>query len=139
MEFTGRIMKVLPQRSGVSKKTGNEWKSQPFVFEYFENQADRWSDKVLLETFDQMLIPYIKEGVAVRCGFGHSVREFDGKTYNEVRLYRLEILGASNNQQPQEQQAQQPTTSKPPVPPITQQQDHTAQLPGEGKSDDLPF
>ena len=132
-------MKVLPKRSGVSQRTGNGWTSQPFVFEYFENPTDRWSDKVLLETFDTMLIPFIKEGVAVRCGFGHSVREYDGKTYNEVRLYRLEILEAANNQQPQEQLAQQPTASTPPVPPITQQQDPKAQKPGEGKSDDLPF
>ena len=28
MEFQGRIAKVLPVRSGVSQRTGNEWKSR---------------------------------------------------------------------------------------------------------------
>ena len=47
MEFKGRIMKVLPVTSGTSQN-GNEWKKQEFVFEYFEQQTDRYSDKVCL-------------------------------------------------------------------------------------------
>ena len=27
MEFQGRIAKILPARTGVSQRTGNEWKS----------------------------------------------------------------------------------------------------------------
>ena len=33
MEFTGRIIKVLEQRGGVSARTGNPWKMQDFVIE----------------------------------------------------------------------------------------------------------
>ena len=66
MEFIGRIQKVLPVRSGVSQRTGNEWKSLPFVFEYYERPDDRWSDKVLLETFDVNIMAqigaYLKKG-----------------------------------------------------------------------------
>ena len=50
MEFEGRIQRVLPVRSGTSQR--GEWKALPFVFEYFESDEQRWSDKVLLETFD---------------------------------------------------------------------------------------
>lgn len=46
MEFTGRISKVLPVRSGTSQR-GNEWQALPFVFEYFEHENDRYADSVL--------------------------------------------------------------------------------------------
>lgn len=92
MEFQGRISKVLEARSGVSQRTGNEWKAQPFVFEYFENETDRYTDSVVLETMDANVIPYIKEGLEVRCGFGHRVREYQGRQYNELRLYKIESV-----------------------------------------------
>ena len=100
MEFTGRISKVLPLRSGTSQRTGNEWQSQPFIFEYFEHETDRYADSVVLETFDTNIIPHIKEGVQVRCGFGHKARPIqkDGKeiTINELRLYKFEPVSGAN-------------------------------------------
>ena len=96
MEFQGRIAKVLPVRSGVSQRTGNEWKSLPFIFEYFENPTDRFADSVMLETFDTKVIENLKEGMEVRCGFGHKTREYtkDGKTMiiNDIRLYKIESV-----------------------------------------------
>ena len=96
MEFKGRIAKVLPVRSGVSQRTGNEWKSLPFIFEYFENPSDRYADSVMLETFDTKVIENLKEGMEVRCGFGHKTREYtkDGKTMiiNDIRLYKIESV-----------------------------------------------
>ena len=96
MEFQGRIAKVLPVRSGVSQRTGNEWKSLPFIFEYFENPSDRYADSVMLETFDTNVIDNLKEGMDVCCGFGHRTREYtkDGKTMiiNDIRLYKIESV-----------------------------------------------
>lgn len=92
MEFQGRIAKLLPLRQGVSQRTGNEWKALPFVFEYFENQSDRYADSVVLETFDESVINNLKEGMEVRCGFGHRTREYQDKVYNEVRLYKIESI-----------------------------------------------
>ena len=96
MEFEGRILKVLPKQEGVSERTGNPWATQEFVFEYFENPTDRYSDKVLLRTFDTNIMAQLNEGASVRIGFGHSVRDFtkDGKTstFNELRLYKFEPL-----------------------------------------------
>lgn len=103
MEFTGRIKQVLPIRSGTSQRTGNEWKSLPFIFEYFENPSDRYADSVVLETFDTKVIENIKEGMEVHCGFGHRVRTFqkDGKemTINELRLYKVECVKPAPQQQ----------------------------------------
>ena len=103
MEFQGRIAKVLPVRSGVSQRTGNEWKSLPFIFEYFEHDSDRYADSVLLETFDTKVIDNLKEGMEVRCGFGHKTREFtkqDGTTavINDLRLYKIESVRKAQNQ-----------------------------------------
>lgn len=105
MEFKGRIAKLLPMRSGTSQRTGNEWKSLPFVFEYFENETDRWADSVVLETFDTKVIDNLKEGMEVICGFGHKAKDIkkqDGTdtTINEIRLYKIESI-RKPAQQPQ--------------------------------------
>lgn len=150
MEFQGRIAKVLPVRSGVSQRTGNEWKSLPFIFEYFENPSDRYADSVMLETFDTNVIDNLKEGMEVRCGFGHKTREYtkDGKTMiiNDLRLYKIESVKAQN--QPAQQLngqavAQQSTTQQQaqqqaPFPPNVDAQGNPINNQG-GKDDDLPF
>lgn len=126
MIFQGRIKQVLPMRSGTSQKTGNEWKALPFIFEYFENPSDRYADTVVLETLDTNIIPHIKEGMEVKIGFGHHASEYDGKYYNNLRMYSIESV----KRQLQQQQAVQP-------------QQHTGgyqvQQPAEDETDDLPF
>jgi hypothetical protein len=105
MEFQGRVKKILPLRSGVSQRTGNEWKSLPFVFEYHEHETDRYADSVVLETFDTNVIDNLKEGMEVICGFGHKAKPIakqDGTQtiINEIRLYKIEsIKGAQAAQQ----------------------------------------
>lgn len=98
MEFQGIVKKLLPVRSGVSQRTGNEWKALPFVFEYYEHETDRYADSVVLETFDTNVIDNLKEGMEVRCGFSHRTREYEGKFYNELRLYRIESVKKATNQ-----------------------------------------
>ena len=152
MEFQGRIAKVLPVRSGVSQRTGNEWKSLPFIFEYFEHDSDRYADSVLLETFDTKVIENLKEGMEVRCGFGHKTREFtkqDGTTavINDLRLYKIESVRKSQNQIAQQANvqavAQQPTTQQQaphaaPFPPQVDQYGNPIQ-PINPDDDGLPF
>ena len=125
MEFEGRVRKILPLRSGTSKSTGNEWKALPFIFEYFENETDRYADSVLLETFDTNVIDNLQEGMEVRCGFSHRTREYEGRTYNEVRLYKIQSIKKS-----QESAAPQAPATYDNTPPPTQQVE---------KKNDLPF
>lgn len=129
MEFQGRIKKVLQLRSGTSQR--GEWKALPFIFEFFEHETDRYADTVLLETFDTKVIENLKEGMEVICGFGHRTREYEGKTYNELRLYKIEsVKKAAVAQQQTQQVAAQPAPAPQPAPqPQTQ----------EGGGDDLPF
>lgn len=129
MEYQGRIRKVLPLRSGTSQRTGNNWKCLPFVFEFFENETDRWPDSVVLETFDEKVIANLQEGMEVRCGFGHRAKEYDGKTFNEIRLYKIESVTSS------EKPAQQPQPQPASEQPVAQHQQQQAQE----QPDDLPF
>ena len=135
MEFQGRIAKVLPVRQGVSQRTGNEWKSLPFIFEYFEHDSDRYADSVMLETFDENVINNLKEGMEVRCGFGHKTREYtkDGKTMiiNDIRLYKIESVRKAQQPAPAPQ-AQQAAA---PFPPNVDANGN----PIKEKDDDLPF
>ena len=143
---------MLPIRQGVSQRTGNEWKSLPFIFEYFEHDSDRYADSVLLETFDTKVIDNLKEGMEVRCGFGHKTREFtkqDGTTavINDLRLYKIESVRKSQNQIAQQANvqavAQQPTTQQQaahaaPFPPQVDQYGNPVQ-PINPDDDGLPF
>lgn len=132
MEFQGRIAKVLPIRQGVSQRTGNEWKSLPFIFEYFENPSDRYADSVMLETFDEKVINNLKEGMEVRCGFGHKTHEYtkDGKTMiiNDIRLYKIESV-----------RKEQPAVNTDGVGAQQQGATPAPQQQGGGDEDDLPF
>ena len=125
-------MKVLPKQEGVSERTGNAWAHQSFVFEYFEDPNQRYSDKVLLQTFDTNVMAQLEENAQVRIGFGMNIREYikDGKTsvFNEPRMYKFERLDAVEN-------VAAPQTEHPaaaPFPPAQPQQ-------SDEKKDDLPF
>lgn len=146
-------MKVLPVRSGTSSK--GEWKALPFIFEYFETDDQRWSDKVLLETMEPSVMgkigAYVERGadnkgivengcmklngeIKCRCGFSHSVREWTdkgGKTshFNQVRLYKFEILTEQNVAVVQQHTKQEAPSFPPPYP----------QPAGGQEYDDLPF
>jgi len=134
MEFIGQIKKILPAREGVSQKTGNQWKTQPFVFEYFENPTDRYADSVVLETFDTNVMSQLKEFARVRIGFGHHTREHEGRVYNEISMYKFELVGDGAAAQPQPTVNQEQGAA--PQPTANQQQ---GQQQGGGESDDLPF
>ena len=140
MEFQGRVKQILPLRSGVSQRTGNEWKALPFIFEYFEYPTDRTADTVLLETFDEKVINNLKEGMEIRCGFGHRTREYEGKTYNEIRLYKIESVRTAQapNEAPQATNAPQVNNNPPGFErPATSPEN--GQNKEGGDDDDLPF
>jgi len=151
MEFTGRIAKLLPIREGVSQRTGNAWKSLPFIFEYFENPSDRYADSVMLETFDTKVIDNLQEGMEVICGFGHKTREYtkDGKTMiiNDIRLYKIESVRKAQNQPAQQTNGQTVTQQTAaqlqgqqaaPFPPHVDENGNPINQ-GGGNADDLPF
>ncbi len=112
MEFKGRIYKVLPIEEDMSK-SGNKYRKQQFVFEYFEHESDRYSDKVLLSVMNDRIEQYdLHEGDEVTIGFGHRVNEVNGRWFNNLSVYKFEkphADGAKNtgtiNNSPAEQSA----------------------------------
>ena len=146
-------MKICELRQGVSERSGNEWKSQGFIFEYFENPTDRYSDKVYLETFDENIIAQMQENLTVRIGFGHHVREYtnqQGKTMqiNEMRIYKFELMAqpanqgaqaANTHQAAQQAAAQQATQQQAPFPPQVDENGNPITNHGGDANDDLPF
>ena len=124
MEFIGRV----------SQRTGNEWKALPFIFEYYEHETDRYADTVLLETFDSNVIDNLKEGMEICCGFGHRTREYDGKTYNELRLYKIESVRGAQAAQRAAQDMNASAAGNQPTPPFPEPQN-----PSNQDDDDLPF
>ena len=93
MEFTGQIIKVLPKRSGMSERTGNQWETQGFVFEYKEHDTDPWHDRVYLETFDTNIMANLVEGAIARVGFRHKTEDYNGRTYNRVQMNSFVLTG----------------------------------------------
>lgn len=123
MEFTGRIYKLLPLRKG-TRPDGTEWQSQEFIFEYFENENDRWSDKVVLSVMNERIAEYdLHVGDEVRIGFGHSIDDYQDRCYNKLRMYKFEKVKTM------------PATETPATTPqpATEQTDQTE------KDGDLPF
>ena len=132
MKFQGRVKKMLPLRSGVSQRTGNEWKALPFIFEYFENPTDHYPESVVLETYDTKVIEGLKEGMEIVVGFGHRTREFEGRWYNELRIYSLESVARAQNAAPQAAYPAEPNNNPPGF-------ERPATDDGNGDNDDLPF
>jgi single-stranded DNA-binding protein len=82
---------------------------------------------------------HLKEGMEVRCGFGHRTREFtkqDGTTgiINDIRLYKIESVRKAQNQTAPQYQTQQ----RPPFPPQVDQYGNPVQ-PINQDENDLPF
>jgi hypothetical protein len=144
MEITGRVINVLPKRSGTSTRTGNAWETLPFIFEYFRNDQQTFADRVVLETFDSKVIEAFEKHMirdadgnpkanenghilldqAINCAveIGHRIRIHEGRTFNDVRLMSFKVI------QGQQKAAASAavTVSAPPAP-------------QEGGDDDLPF
>lgn len=132
MKFQGRVKQILPARSGVSQRTGNEWKALPFIFEYYENDTDRFPDSVVLETYDTKVIDNLKEGMEIVVGFGHRTREFEGRWYNELRIYSLESAARASQRLAAAPEQPQPGSGP-------QSATQAAESPQNDADDDLPF
>ena len=128
IRLTGRIAKVLPLQQGVSARTGNQWQSQEYVLEYFTWSGSMYPDKVVFKIFGedkirQFALKELEENIIVFLRF--TVREHDGRFYNEVNCYNV-MRNLQNLEQTRPTEAPATSTSTP-------------QPTTEGDADDLPF
>lgn len=147
-DITGKIIAVLPTRSGTSAR-GTQWSSQTAVIETHEQYPKRVAFDVLGDKITEF---NLQVGEEVTVSFDINAREYNGKWWNSVNAWQVVRPGqqapmqGGYNMSPQAgaqaaQAAQQavmvgapnPTNPSNPFPP--------AQPPAQpqGDSSDLPF
>ena len=136
MEFTGRIIKVLDQRGGVSSRTGNPWKMQDFVI---EETIGQFPKRMVFNVFGEENLNRfnIQEGQELTVSFDINAREYNGRWYNDVRVWNV-VAAAPAQPVATAQPAAQPAAPFPPaeqVPAPAQ----TAFEAAPDESSDLPF
>ena len=139
MEFTGRIIKVLDQRAGVSSRTGNPWKMQDFVI---EETVGQFPKRMVFNVFGEENLNRfnIQEGQELTVSFDINAREYNGRWYNDVRVWNVVAAAAA-----QPVAATQPAVAAQPAapfPPADQAPAAPAQNAFEAapdESSDLPF
>ena len=137
MELTGRIIAVLPAKSGVSTRTGNPWMSQEYVIEV----PGQYPRKCVFRIFGEDRIKQfnIQMNEDVTVSFDIDAHEYNGRWFNEIRAYNV-VRGQAAPM------AGAPMAGAPVASPFPPQQTAAAapfppaQEPAsEGSADDLPF
>ena len=101
MEFTGRIIKVLEPRGGVSNRTGNPWKTQDFVI---EETVGQYPKRMVFNVFgeDNLSRFNIQEGQELTVSFDINAREYNGRWFNDIRVWNVvPAVSAAPAAQPQ--------------------------------------
>ena len=145
LELEGRIKTKLPAQGGTSAR--GSWVRQDFVVEY---QDGNYMSEACFSAWGQDRVDELArfgEGDAVKVSFNVRAREYGGRWYNDLRVWRLSGAGA-----PQAQAAPQAAPAAAPQPqpqPVPQPQAPVSTAPaptiddmpidlGTGE-DDLPF
>ena len=89
MELIGKIIQVLPERSGTSARTGSEWRMGSYVL---ETTTDRFPRKMMFEVFgsDKIQQFNIQVGEMVRVSFDIDAHEYQGRWYNSIRAWNVD-------------------------------------------------
>ena len=87
MELTGKIIAVMPERGGMSSRTGEEWKVQECVLETLE----QFPRKMAFEVFgrDRIAGFNIKAGEVLTVCFDIDASEYNGRWYNRIRAWKV--------------------------------------------------
>lgn len=87
MEIKGKIIEVLPIRSGVSKTSGKEWKSQDYVIE----SSDSYPCKCCFRVFGDNRIQNfaIQKGEELTVSFQIDAHEYDGRWFNNINALAI--------------------------------------------------
>ena len=90
MKISGKISQVFPLQEGVSSQ-GAKWRKQPIVV--VEDDANiAFPNEMVLDLFnDKIPETQLTVGQRVDVHFGIRTREYNGKVYNDVNVYKLII------------------------------------------------
>lgn len=146
MELQGKVIAVLPEKSGVSAR--GEWKAQSYVIETHE----AYPKKLCFDVFgaDRIAQFNIQTGEEIMVSFDLDAHEYQGRWFNSVRAWNVQrvdpnaVAGAMGGVQPGA--SQYPPMGAAPVQPAPAG-GATAPFPpaqpaapaADGSADDLPF
>ena len=141
LELDGRIKQKLAKQNGQSAK--GSWIKQDFILEY---QDGNYPAEVCLTAFGNDKVADLDKyqiGDSVKVAFNLRAREYNGRWYNDVRVWRITPAGQpaqvqqSGYQAPQNHvQSSQPNYgAQPQQAPAPTIED----LPADDPSNDLPF
>ncbi|MDR0989322.1 MAG: DUF3127 domain-containing protein, partial [Prevotellaceae bacterium] len=87
MEFTGKVIAVLPLRSGTSAR--GEWKSQSFVVE--DAVSGQYPRKLCFDVWgeDKLQQFNIQMGQTLTVSFDIDAHEYQGRWFNSIRAWRV--------------------------------------------------
>ena len=85
MEIQGKIIVVLPERSGVSQR-GNQWRSISYVLETQEQYPKKLAFDVTNDKIDQLNIQF---GEILTVQFDINAREYNGRWFNSVNAWNV--------------------------------------------------
>ena len=133
MEIQGKVIAVLPERSGVSAR--GEWKSQTYVIE----TQEQYPKKMTFDVFgaDRIASFGIQLGEVINVSFDIDAHEYQSRYFNQIRAWDV-VRQAQAAQQAMASSANAAGVAKP----MNQQNLFPpAQQPAQpqGDSDDLPF
>jgi hypothetical protein len=141
VKLTGRIAEVFQAQSGVSARTGNNWMSQDYLFEFYQWSGQQNPNRLVARIFGEDNIKRhnlqpLEENVTLTLRLDASKTKDGDRWFNEVRITNVERAG---HQQPAP--SPQPQDGGTGAAPATAQSG-TGSAPqasaGNG-SDDLPF
>ena len=122
LEIEGRIKQKLSRQSGQSAR--GAWEKQEFILEYQDGNSPA---DVMVTAFGSDKVADLDRyqvGDAVKVSFNLRAREYNGRWYNDVRLWKIAPAGQNAAQQPPVQQAPAPTLDD---------------MPADIPENDLPF
>lgn len=126
LEITGKVVKLLPEQTGKSAKTGNDWKKGGFVIETESN----FPKKICFTAWGDLTaqVNGLKEGQNIKVSFDIESREFNDKWYTDAKAWKID---AADSQGTEKTGASSSTQ--------TESVAETASESAEESSDDLPF
>jgi hypothetical protein len=134
MEIQGKVIAVLPERSGVSAR--GEWKSQTYVIE----TQEQYPKKMAFDVFgaDRLAQFNIQSGEVINVSFDIDAHEYQGRWFNSIRAWNVtkvsqQAMASSANAAGVADPANQQNLFPP------EQQSAQQQEQQRGNSDDLPF
>ncbi|MCR5547559.1 MAG: DUF3127 domain-containing protein [Bacteroidales bacterium] len=96
LELEGKIKTKLPAQGGTSAR--GTWTRQDFVVEY---QDGNYPSEACFSAWGQERVDELarfNEGDAVKVSFNVRAREYGGRWYNDLRVWRLAAAGAPQAQ-----------------------------------------